>query len=169
MKLIWYPAVSLDGYIADARGSSDFVTPEDDRQFTKLAVSAGAVVVGRRTFDQYRGQNYPIPGTTTYILTRNRDILSYDPAIVYVTGGPMELMRRLHDDGHATAVLSGGGQINGLFAEANFIDEAWISVYPIILGAGTPLLGSYKGSLRLAFRAGYAFPGGVVHNRYEVT
>jgi len=168
MKIIWYPAVTLDGYIADPRGRADFVTAEDDRQWGELVQAAGAVIVGRRTFDQYRGVVYPLAGATTYVATRDTKLMSADPAVVYVTGGPLEVMRRLHAGGHAIAVLAGGGQAAGLFAQANLIDEAWISLYPRLLGAGVRLLGDYRGELRLTFKEGYAMPGGVVHNRYDV-
>lgn len=168
MRIIWYPAVSLDGYITDAKGSSDFVTPEDTRQFAKLVGQAGALIVGRRTFDQYHQPKNPFPKAKTYVVTQNHRLTSEDPAIIYVSGGPLELMRRLHQDGHAYAVLSGGGQINGLFAAANLIDEAWVSVYPLIHGAGVPLLGGYHGPLKLSLREGFMMPSGVVHSRYDV-
>jgi dihydrofolate reductase len=168
MKIIWYPAVSLDGYIADAKGNSDWVTAEDDQMWGQLVQSARAVIVGRRTFNQYYGQVYPIPGATTYVMTTDSGLRSEDPAVVYVVGGAMAVMRRLSEDGHRWAVLSGGGESSGLFAAANLIDEAWISTYPIVLGSGTRLLGKYEGPMRLIFREGYSLPGGVNHSRYDI-
>jgi dihydrofolate reductase len=167
MKIIWYPAVSLDGFITDARGSSDFVTAEDTRQFGKLVNSTGAIIVGRRTFDQYHRPN-PFPKARTYVVTANDKLASDDPAVVYITGGPMEVMRRLHQDGRTVAILSGGGQTNGLFASKGLIDEAWISVYPLLLGHGVSVLGQYQGAMRLILREGFMLPGGIIHNRYEV-
>jgi dihydrofolate reductase len=166
MKILWYPAVSLDGYIADTRGSSDFVTA-DTIQFGKLVNSTGAIVVGRRTYDQYHRPN-PFPKARTYVLTNDDKLHSDDPAVVYVTGGPMEIMRRLHQDGRTVAVLSGGGATSGAFAAKGLIDEAWISVYPLILGGGTHLLGDYQGTLRLNQRESFMLPGGIIHNRYQV-
>ena len=168
MKLIWYPSVSLDGLIADSTGRSDFVTEADERQFAKLVHSAGALVVGRRTFAQYHQPRNPFPKVTTYVLTTDIHLRSDDPAVVYVTGGPMEVMRRLHADSRLITVLSGGGQTSGLFAAKGLIDEAWISINPLVMGAGTPMLGDYRGTLRLDWREGFMLPGGIVHNRYEV-
>jgi dihydrofolate reductase len=167
MKILWYPAVSLDGYVADTTGSSDFVTPEDTIQFGKLVNATGAIIVGRRTYDQYHRPN-PFPKARTYVLTANDKLRSDDPAIVYVTGGPMEIMRRLHQDGRTVAVLSGGGATSGAFAAKGLIDEAWISVYPLVLGGGTRLLGGYQGAMRFGLREGFMLPGGIIHNRYEV-
>lgn len=167
MKLIWYPAVSLDGYIADVQGDSSFVSAADDKQFSKLINSTGALVVGRRTYDQYHHPN-PYPKAHTYVVTQNTQLVSDDPAVTYVTGGPMEVMRRLHDDRFTVAVLSGGGLTSGLFAQANLIDEAWISIYPLMLGEGTRLLGDHRGRMKLKLKEGYALPGGIIHNRYEV-
>lgn len=168
MKVIWYPAVTLDGYIADPKGNSSFVNDTDEAQFGRLVNSTGAIIVGRRTYDQYHRRANPFPKARTYVVTKDDKLASDDPMIVYVAGGPMEVMRRLHQDGRTVAVLSGGGQVNGLFASKGLIDEAWISIYPLILGEGIPLLGEYKGTLRLTMKAGYALPGGVVHNRYDV-
>ncbi|MBW4061622.1 dihydrofolate reductase family protein [Candidatus Saccharibacteria bacterium] len=168
MKIIWYPAVSLDGYIADDQGQSDWVTSDDAGMFDDLVQQSKAVIVGRKTFDQFKGELYPVTGATTYVITNNTKRASDDPAVVYVAGGALEVMRSLSADGRTQAVLSGGGEINGLFAAANLIDEAWVSVYPLILGSGTKLMGSYAGRLRLSFRQGYALPHGVVHNRYDV-
>jgi dihydrofolate reductase len=168
MKIIWYPAVSLDGYISDALGGSDWVTSSDAGMFDDLVAKSKAVIVGRKTFDQSKGALYPVHGATTYVVTKNSNLLSDDPGVVYVTGGALEVMRSLTADGRIQAVLCGGGEMNGMFAAANLIDEAWMSVYPLILGAGTKLLGDYSGALKLTFRSGYALPEGVVHNRYEV-
>lgn len=168
MRLIWYPAVTLDGFIATAEGNSDWVIPDDDRLFTQLVQSAGAIVMGRRTFDQYHSHGNPFPKAKTYVLTNNHHLASNDPAVAFVTGGPLEVMRRLHADGYQQAVLSGGGDTNGLFARAGLIEEAWISVYPLTLGAGIPLFGGYPTALRLTLIETRELPGGVTHHRYEV-
>ncbi len=168
MKLIWYPAVSIDGFIADSAGSSDFITPEDERQFAKLVNTAGALVVGHTTYQQYHQPTNPFPKVRTYVLTTNPGLTSDNPAVVYLSGGPMEVMRRLHADGYIQAVLSGGGQINSLFAAGGFIDEAWVSLYPLTLGAGTSLFGDHPVQLRLSLRDSLRLPGGIIHSRYEV-
>ncbi len=168
MKIIWYPAVTLDGFIATTDGNSDWVSPEDDRRFGKLIAKSGALIVGRHTFDQYRGHGNPFPQAKTYVLTGNAHLRSDDPAIVYVTGGPLDLMRHLDADGYQQAVLSGGGETNGSFARAGLIDEAWISVYPLTLGTGIPLLGPRPSQLRMNLIETHSLPGGVMHHRYEV-
>ena len=168
MKIIWYPATSLDGFIADDAGKADWVTDDDAGAFDELVKTSGAVIVGRRIFDQYYGQLYPAAHAKTYVLTLDPKRVSADQRVEYIHGGPLEVMRALDSDGRTQAVLSGGGEVNGLFAAANLIDEAWMSVYPLILGTGTRLLGSYHGRLKLTLQQGYALPGGVVHNRYVV-
>jgi dihydrofolate reductase len=39
-----------------------------------------------------------------------------------------------------TVWLVGGGDLVGQFAAAGLLDEVWLSVAPVTLGAGTPLL-----------------------------
>lgn len=168
MKLIWYPAATLDGFIATPDGRADWISPHDDRQFAGLVKESGAIVVGRRTFAQYHAHGNPFPHAKTYVYTRDMRLTSDDPAIIYVSGSPLELMRRLHLEGHIQAVLPGGGDTAGLFARANLIDEAWISVYPLMIGTGIPLLGNFPSSLRLEHQSSHAMPGGITHHRYQV-
>jgi len=52
-KIVFYPACSLDGYIARHDGDSAWVTEEDEQLFTQEVQKAGCVIVGSRTFKQY--------------------------------------------------------------------------------------------------------------------
>jgi hypothetical protein len=56
VKLIWSPAVTLDGNIAKADGNSDWPTNTDGEQFHELVRRCGCVIVGRNTYGQYKGE-----------------------------------------------------------------------------------------------------------------
>lgn len=62
MKLIWSPAVTLDGNIATSDGNSDWPTENDGKLFEVLVQKCDAVIVGRKTFEQYKGEVFPIEG-----------------------------------------------------------------------------------------------------------
>jgi dihydrofolate reductase len=167
MKLICCAAASLDGFIADAAGSSSFVSPADVKQFKDLVAATGTLIVGRRAFEQWHQQN-PLPQVHTYVLTKDASLSGDNEAIRFVAGGVLEVMRQLQEDGRAHAVLWGGGQVNGAFAAKDLIDEARISLYPLILGQGVPLMGGYQGQLRLQLQKAYTLPDGVVRGHYAV-
>ncbi len=163
MHVIWYPATTIDGYIADVDGDSDWVTAEDEELFSELVQSCGAVIVGRATFDQFHGSIYPIAGATTYVCT-SRPADDID-GVRFVSGSPSEVLERVRNDGLTAVVLSGGGDVNGRFAKANLIDEAIVSVYPKVFGGGTRLLGSHELRINLGGSSWTALHDGVIQLR----
>lgn len=58
MKLIWSPAVTLDGNIATADGNSDWPTTKDGELFSELVKQYGAVIVGRVTLSNTRERSF---------------------------------------------------------------------------------------------------------------
>jgi dihydrofolate reductase len=167
MKIIWYPAITLDGFIATETGDSDWISEADDRMFEAEAKQAGCVVVGKTTFDQYKGSIYPIPNTTTYVVTNRANDLPQTQNIKYVGPDAEVICERIAKDGFASALLSGGGETNGLFAKAGKIDEAIISIYPVVLGSGIKMFGSYTPKLSLKLVSSQGIGEGVVQNRYN--
>src|SRR3989344_5951900 len=62
MHTILHLAVTQDGYIARSNGDSSWVSHADEELFMARARDAGCLVVGRTTFEQYRGTIYPVSG-----------------------------------------------------------------------------------------------------------
>lgn len=168
MKIIWYPAVSRDGFITTLDGDSDWVIEADEQCFDAEVRQAGCTIVGRTTFEQYKGSIYPVVGAMTYVVTSHADRLPTEEGVTYVRPNAAEIISKIQDDGFATAILSGGGETNALFAAAGAIDEVIMSIYPITLGKGIPKLGSFTGELNLELLSSQELGQGVVQNRYTV-
>jgi len=71
MKVTLHMATSIDGCIASADGNSSWVSARDEELFMQRCRDAGAMAVGRRTYEQYLGSIYPVPGSDNIILSRS--------------------------------------------------------------------------------------------------
>ena len=124
MIVIWYPAASLDGYIATPGGDSDWVSEQDEELFQEQMKNAGCVIVGRTTYEQYKDSIYnKDSGVVSYVVTTNTENFKESKSVIPVKPNPKSILERVAADGFKTVILSGGGQTNALFAEAGKIDE----------------------------------------------
>jgi len=168
MKVIMYPAVTLDGFIADLNGECYSWISEDDEKFYEEAIkNAGCCLVGRKTYDQYI-DSYPLSnGATSFVYTTSQEQPDQDK-VKFVRGTAEEVLQQIAGCGFSEVILSGGGDINGIFAEAGLINEIVISIYGVTLGEGIPLFGAYKPKLKLSLISSNQDVPGVVKNHYEV-
>ena len=167
-KVQYFTACTLDGYIADESNSLDwlFEAPhdEEDRFWDDWFPSVGGLVMGATTYewmvdhddmldnpDHFRRYYGERPA---WVFT-HRDLPRIpDAEIAFVEGDvrpPYEAMaKRL---GGAGVWLVGGGDLVGQFHDAGLLDEIILSMTPVTLGAGAPLLPRRITSKQLAFRS----------------
>jgi dihydrofolate reductase len=167
MKLILYPAISLDGFIAKKDGDSDtWISQGDDVRYRREVERCGFVLVGRKTFELYWG-DVGWPGVVTFLCTSKMGLEDSD-SIKYLSGSGSEIRQKLEDFGCDEVVVCGGGELNGRLASDGVIDEIVISVQPVVLGEGIPLFGKYKPKLKLELLSSNEDIPGVVQNRYLI-
>jgi dihydrofolate reductase len=65
--------------------------------------------------------------------------------------------------------LMGGGELIASFLDEGAIDEFVISVVPVFIGAGIPLIAPRHRETPLRLRSTEAFPDGVVQLHYQLT
>ncbi|OGM11384.1 hypothetical protein A2Z22_01210 [Candidatus Woesebacteria bacterium RBG_16_34_12] len=150
MKITLYMAISVDGYIAKKDGDSDWISEDDNENFEEEIGKRGCIIVGRKTFDQFKGDLYPIEGVTNIILTTNQKEKKEDRNVFFACS-PQEAVEIAKKQGHKEVLLIGGGTTNRLFLKENLIDEVILSVHPLILGDGIKLFdgGSFDVGLEL--------------------
>lgn len=133
MKITLHLAISADGFIAKPDGDSDWVDDADETRFIQRAREAGCLVIGRKTFEQYRGTMYPVDGIVNIVLTKNPHPGILDACFANSPAAAIELAE---EKGHDTILIAGGGHVSISFLEADLIDEIFFSVHPLILGQG---------------------------------
>lgn len=154
-KVQFYGAISLDGYLAtvdhdlqwllDTAGGA---SANSERFFDQIDTT----IMGRRTYDITKkmldGAPF-FPAKTNYVLSKTRQGSESD-AIYYQTS-PVELVRDLLQQPGGNIWVVGGGQIVADLLAEDLIDEWWIQIAPVLLGAGVRLFpnGDYATRLKL--------------------
>lgn len=147
MKILLLAAVTLDGKIArNTHHFVDWSSREDKKLFFATSKRAGVIIVGNNTYKTLPG---PLPGRLHIVLTTNLDDKENIPGSVeYTNSTPQEIVAGLEARGYTEAVLTGGAQINSLFLQHDLVDEIWLTIEPLIFGAGIDLFRGTEFDLR---------------------
>jgi dihydrofolate reductase len=87
---------------------------------------------------------------------------------VTVTPGPVLELAATLRDGEGTAWLVGGGELFAAFAAAGLVDLWIVTVIPVMLGGGVPLLPTGgEAYQRLELAETRTLPGGLVQLHYS--
>lgn len=184
-KLVYYVAVSIDGYIADPVGGFDAFLVEGDHNSVVLGEYADALpahvhaAIGIKppatVFDTViMGWNTLIPAleagiTSPYPHLRqfvaSRKVRDHDPAIT-LTDDPLATVRALKEGSGLDVWLCGGGDLAGTLRPE--IDRLVLKRHPVVFGSGIPLFGNapYEPK-RFALTGVRSFDSGVMIEEYE--
>ncbi len=144
MKITLMNAVSLDGFIARIDGKTDWVLDSDE--WEQEAKKAGAIIIGRKTFDEIK-QDGLWEDVTYFVLTGS--LTQHHEPNVECSWSPEEALADAAERDFEHVLLCGGSESNGEFAKLGLIDDVLLNVHPVLLGEGKPLLGDYSGGLVL--------------------
>jgi dihydrofolate reductase len=150
MRQICYSvAMSLDGYIADARGKSDWIVVDPEIDFPAFMSKFDTVLMGRNTFAAMSAQGGgSLPGMRSVVVSRT--LQKKDHADIEILAGPLqEDVTRLRSEPGKDIWLFGGGSLFRSLCGAHQVSTLEVSVIPILLGAGTPLLPPPSEQVRL--------------------
>jgi len=169
MKVIMHPATTFDGFISDLNGECySWISEEDEKGYSQAKARAGCVLVGRKTYEQYKDDFLVEQAKTTiFVYTARTDQKDQDN-IKFLRGTPEQIIRQIGDHGFSEVVVSGGGEVNGALAEAGLVDEIIVSIYSLTLGEGIRLFGSCKPKLKLKLLSTTQEVDGIVKNHYQV-
>ena len=169
-QLIYYVAVSLDGFIAPPDGSVDWLAPYnaggEDYGFCEFYKTVDALIEGSKTYEQAItfGQ-WPHPGKPCWVVT-SRKFESTQPEVHFTSVTPAELIHHVSAQGHKRVWLVGGSQLAASFRAAGLITEYVLSIIPVFLGAGRPLFASSGPVENLRLVESKRYPSGLVQLRY---
>lgn len=115
------------------------VSGEDKVHYDALVERIGAGVVGRGMYDAagaWGGQN-PFPGTLIVLTHRTDD--PHDESFVFVDDFAEALRSAREAAGDKAVSLGGGADVIRQGLAAGEVDELYLSIAPVVLGAGKPL------------------------------
>ena len=155
MATIFYTATTLDGYLADARDSLEWLfrqeqvpAPEGTQNpfdYDQFIAKVAALAMGATTYEWVRkhlaatGEPWPY-SQPSWVFT-HRDLEPIAGADVRFTQSPVEQVHAEMTDaaGGSDLWLVGGGGLATEFAAFGLLDEIVLSIAPVTLGGGRPL------------------------------
>jgi dihydrofolate reductase len=186
-RTVYYCAMTLDGYIAEADDSIEWLLSYDGRfegegaepgrgGYERFYEGVGALVMGATTYgwiidELEESRGWPYPGKPAWVLsTRDLRPPEAEDADVRVVNANV---RDIHDEMLAAAGAGdlwvvGGGNVASQFADAGLLNEVIVTVVPVVLGAGKPLFNRALPGGPMQLRAARALDTGMVELSYEI-
>jgi dihydrofolate reductase len=103
-----------------------------------------------------------------YVFSRRQPPSSVPAGVHFVTESIGAFTERLRTQAGKNVWMMGGGEIIGAFLDEGAIDEFIITVVPIYIGEGIPLLAPKHRKVPLRLMGLNQFPDSVVQLHYEV-
>lgn len=137
MKIFIIAVLTADGFLGrdDAHRSTLWTSKEDAQFFQERTKQAGAIVLGRKTFDTFKK---PLPGRKHFIYSRSPLGLD-DPQVEHTNDNPAELVKKVASQGYSELAVCGGASIYTMFLKAGVVDTLYLTVEPQLFGQGLPL------------------------------
>jgi dihydrofolate reductase len=167
-KVILCVAVSLDGFIEGPNGEYDWCFNDQDYGLTEFFGRIDAIFMGRKSYEMSSNMEAANPwkGTMTYVFSNSmKEITSKDTKLI--TGDIVTQVRAIKNLPGKDIWLFGGASLTTTFVNEQLIDEYWLAVHPIILGAGKPLFQNIDGRKRLKLRDQKTYSTGLINLFYE--
>ena len=169
MKVRGYMAASADGFIADAGGGVDWLTPFQavEAGYDAFIAGIGTVIFGRATFDQTRG----FPGDWAFadkrsIVVTSRPIDDPPKGVEAWGDGVAALIKEVRAD-KGDAWVIGGAALQAAFIEADALDTLDLFVVPVLLGDGVRMFPRSRRSRSIALTSAETLGRGMVRLSYS--
>jgi dihydrofolate reductase len=190
---VYYCATSLDGFIAEADDSLDWllnyqgaVEPEaaepdpmsEGGGYERFYEGVGALVMGSGSYewildhlDVAGGGEWPYRGKPCWVLSsRELPLPEGDGVDVRIASAPVgELYSEMAAAaGDRVLWVVGGGSVASQFADEGLLDEVHVTVVPVALGVGKPLFERRLPNGPMHLTGTQTFSNGMVELRYEI-
>ena len=182
-RLLYMAITSLDGYVADEKGSYDWAMPDDEvfgfvNDFER---PVGTYLYGRRLYQEMTGWEtaHASAGQSPLMLDFARiwqaaDKIVYSRSLETVSTARTRIERNFDPESvrqmkarAARDITVGGAALAAEAIKAGLVDECHLIITPVVVGGGKKSLpGDVR--LRLQLLDERRFSSGVVHLRYRI-
>jgi len=143
--------MSLDGYIADADDGYDWIAIDPDIDFEELSSQFDTYLIGRKTYEVV-GEAAPHRSEDRQYVFSNSLIQSENKHITIIGENWIEAVRSLRAEEGKDIWLFGGGRLFGSLCNQGLVDTVEVSVIPVLLGAGVPLVAGLSQPVKLILK-----------------
>ena len=172
-NVVVHIGTSADGFIARPDGDLDWLTsrpkPQGFYGVSEFVKSIDTKVIGRKTYEMSRRMGAKFDSKTrTIVFSRHAPPADAPLGVEFVSEAIDPFVSRLREQPGKDIWLMGGGDIIASFLDANAIDEFVISVTPVFIGDGIPLIARRHRHVPLDLQSVERFEDGLVQLRYRV-
>lgn len=166
-KIRYGVAASLDGFIAGPNGEFDWIPENGEIDFVPIWAQFDLFLMGRRTWEIARLGPDTFAGKQVFVASRTLRP-EKNPGITLLPDITREVLADLRGKATRDIWLFGGSQLAGAVHALHEIDELDLSVFPILLGAGIPLLPTLPRRTALKLLDHRTYPSGTLQLRYAL-
>jgi dihydrofolate reductase len=171
-KVIVHIATSADGYIARPDGDLQWLTsrpaPDGFYGMNAFMKSIDTKLLGRKTYEVSLRMGAKFDSGSRNIVFSRHAPADAPPGVEFVNGVIGPFLSRLREQPGKDIWLMGGGELIASFLDEQAIDEFVISVVPVFIGDGIPLIARRYRHLPLDLDSVERFEDGLVQLRYRV-
>ena len=171
-KVIVHIGASADGFIARLDGNLDWLTsrpaPAGFYGMNAFMTTIDTKVLGRRTYEASLLLGAKFDKERTIVFSRQAPPANAPPRVEFVSGAIGPFVKQLREQPGRDIWLMGGGDLIASFLDAQAIDDFIISVIPVFIGDGIPLIARRIRQMPLALHSTERFEDGVVQLHYRL-
>ncbi|QNN53282.1 dihydrofolate reductase family protein [Nocardioides mesophilus] len=173
----YFVASSLDGFIAASDHDLDWLLQFDEADganpYDAFMRDVGVLAMGASTYEwvqRHDPHGFASYGDRPIYVFTHRELTPAEGVRLVFTHDDVPAVHAAMaaDAGDRNIWLVGGGELVGEFLDHDLLDELWLGLTPVVLGAGAPLLPRRRTTpMRLVSSAPSA-NGTFVHLRYSL-
>jgi len=167
-KVILYISMSLDGFITGPNSNHDQPLGDGGEQLHEwmqkgtagalmldgLAATTGAIISGRRTYDQVDGWggSHPFRGVPVFVLSHDvpKKVPEGESTFTFVTDGMASAIKQAKAAaGNKNVYVLGGANVAQECIKAELLDEMHIHIAHVLLGGGVRLFDNIDRQIEL--------------------
>ena len=172
-KIIVHIAASADGYIARPDGDLDWLTsrpaPKGFYGMNAFMKTIDVTALGRKTYEVSLKLGAKFDSKhKTFVFSRHTAPADVPLGVEFVNGAIGPFVSQLREQPGKDIWLMGGGDLIASFLDEKAIDEFVISVVPVFIGDGIPLIARRHRHVPLELQSTERFEDGLVQLRYRV-